>query len=90
MHEAQPQWAAIIQALMVLLGVISVLFVFHHRGQSKAGNVIRPVFLEGIGSIGQIFIGITFGALFVGIFSSALIALISSLSEIIKFVTLWF
>ena len=90
MHEAQPQWAAIIEALMVLLGVISVLFVFHHRGQSKAGNVIRPVFLEGIGSIGQIFIGITFGALFVGIFSSALIALISSLSEIIKFVTLWF
>ena len=90
MHEAQPQWAEIIEALMVLLGVISVLFVFHHRGQSKAGNVIRPVFLEGIGSIGQIFIGITFGALFVGIFSSALIALISSLSEIIKFVTLWF
>ena len=90
MHEAQPQWAAIIEALMVLLGVISVLFVFHHRGQSKAGKVLRPVFLEGIGSIGQIFIGITFGALFVGIFSSALIALISSLSEIIKFVTLWF
>ena len=90
MHEAQPQWAAIIEALMVLLGVISVLFVFHHRGQPKAGKVLRPVFLEGIGSIGQIFIGITFGALFVGIFSSALIALISSLSEIIKFVTLWF
>jgi hypothetical protein len=52
--------------------------------------VVRPVFLEGIGSIGQIFIGITFGALFVGLFSSALIALISSLSEIIDFITLWF
>ncbi len=90
MHEAQPQWAAILEALMILLGVISVLFVFHHRGQSKAGNVIRPVFLEGIGSIGQIFIGITFGALFVGLFSSALIALISSLTEIIQFISLWF
>ena len=90
MHEAQPQWTAILEALMILLGVISVLFVFHHRGQSKAGNVIRPVFLEGIGSIGQIFIGITFGALFVGLFSSALLALISSLTEIIRFITLWF
>lgn len=90
MHGAEPQWAAILEALMVLLGVIAVLFVFHHRGQLKAGNVVRPVFLEGVGSIGQIFIGITFGALFVGLFSTALIALIGSLSEIIRFITLWF
>ena len=90
MHETEPQWSAILEALMILLGVIAVLFVFHHRGQSKAGDVVKPVFLEGIGSIGQIFIGITFGALFVGLFSSALIALISSLSEIIDFITLWF
>jgi len=90
MHEAQPQWSAIVEALMILLGVISVLFAFHHRGQSKAGEVVRPIFLQGIGSIGQIFIGITFGALFVGLFSTALIALISSLSDIIYFITLWF
>ena len=90
MHEAQPQWSAIVEALMILLGVISVLFVFHHRGQSKAGEVVRPIFLQGIGSIGQIFIGITLGALFVGLFSTALIALINSLSDIIYFITLWF
>ena len=90
MREAQPQWSAIVEALMILVGVISVLFVFHHRGQSKAGEVVRPIFLQGIGSIGQIFIGITFGALFVGLFSTALIALISSLSDIIYFITLWF
>ena len=90
MHEAQPQWSAILEAFMILLGVISVLFFFHHRGQLKAGEVVRPVFLEGIGGIGQIFIGITFGALFVGLFSTALIALISSLSEIIQFIKLWF
>lgn len=90
MHEAQPQWSAIVEALMILLGVISVLFVFHHRGQSKAGEVVRPIFLQGIGSIGQIFIGITYGALFVGLFSTALIALINSLSDIIYFITLWF
>lgn len=90
MHEAQPQWSAIVEALMILLGVISVLFVFHHRGQAKVGEVVRPIFLQGIGSIGQIFIGITFGALFVGLFSTALIALISCLSDIIHFITLWF
>ena len=90
MHEAQPQWSAIVEALMILLGVISVLFVFHHRGLSKAGEVFPPIYLQGVGSIGQIFIGITFGALFVGLFSTALIALISSLSDIIHFITLWF
>lgn len=90
MHGIEPQWAAILEALMVLLGVIAVLFVFHHRGQSKAGKVVRPVFLEGVGSVGQIFIGITFGALFVGLFSSALVALISSLSDIIRLISLWF
>jgi len=90
MRDAEPQWGNIVEALMILLGVISVLFVFHHQGQSKAGTVVRPVFLEGIGSIGQIFIGITFGALFVGLFSTALIALINSLSEIIEFCKLWF
>ena len=90
MREAQPQWSAIVEALMILLGVISVLFAFHHRGQAKAGEVFSPIYLQGVGSIGQIFIGITFGALFVGLFSTALIALISSLSDIIHFITLWF
>lgn len=90
MVDAQPQWLAILEAVMILLGVISVLFVFHHRGQSRAGEVVRPISLEGIGSIGQIFIGFTFGALFVGLFSTALIALISSLTAIINFITLWF
>lgn len=90
MDEMELQWAAILEAVMVLLGVISVLFAFHHRGQVEAGEVVRPVFLQGIGSIGQIFIGITFGALFVGLFSSALIALIGSLTDIISLIRLWF
>ncbi len=89
-QEAEPQWSSLFEAMMILLGVISVLFVFHHQGKTKTGGVVRPVFLEGIGSIGQIFIGITFGALFVGLFSTALIALINSLSDIITFLKLWF
>lgn len=89
-QEAEPQWSSLFEAMMILLGVISVLFVFHHQGKTKTGGVVRPVFLEGIGSIGQTFIGITFGALFVGLFSTALIALINSLSDIITFLKLWF
>jgi hypothetical protein len=34
LHQAQPQWTVILEALMILLGVISVLFVFHHRGKA--------------------------------------------------------
>lgn len=84
-----PNWTAIFEAFMMLLGVISVLFFFHHRNKrDKVYESPRP-WMEGIKVVGQMFVGITFGAVFVGLFSTGLIALIASLERIIDFVRLW-
>ena len=76
-NVGQPDWARIIWAVMVLLGVIAVMVSFHQYTKKISANEPRGNLLEGIGSIGQIFIGITMGAVFVAVFSTALVALIS-------------
>lgn len=79
---ATPQYWNIIEALLMLFGVLAVLFFFHHHTSSRGSSSTIGAVGGSISTIGQILIGITFGALFVGFFSSALIALISSVSSI--------
>ncbi len=87
--EGLPNWTAIFQAFMMLLGVIAVLFYFHHRLKTKNSLQSPDLWLDGFSGVGQVFIGITFGAVFVGLFGTALSALIASLNRIIDFVRLW-
>lgn len=84
-----PNWTAIFEAFMTLTGVIAVLFFFHHRAKTSGKYEISQPWLEGLSGVGQIFIGITFGAVFVGLFNTALTALIASLERLINFVRLW-
>jgi hypothetical protein len=84
-----PNWTAIFEAFMMLLGVISVLFFFHHRNKRETSNESPQPWLDGIRAVGQMFIGISFGAIFVGLFSTGLTALIATLERIIDFVRLW-
>jgi len=79
-HAGQPAWAQIIAAFFILLGVIAVLFYFHHHTKEKSGEGTRSNLVEGLSKIGQIFIGITFGMLFVGFYVTALAALIGQIS----------
>ena len=87
--EGLPNWTAIFQAFMMLLGVIAVLFYFHHRSKTKNNLQSPDLWLDGFSGVGQVFIGISFGAVFVGLFGTALTALIASLNRIIDFVRLW-
>lgn len=75
----------LIEGLAILLGVVAVLLFFEKRQKMKSPDAKSTPVLDGISKIGQIFIGITFGALFVGLFSSALIALIANLGAHIDF-----
>jgi hypothetical protein len=40
----------------------------------------RPKVLEGLSKVGQVFMGITLGAIFAGVFSTALLALIDRMA----------
>ena len=83
-YQAIRVWG-LIEGLAILLGVVTVLVFFEKRQQSKAKEGKKTPILDGISKVGQVFIGITFGALFVGLFSSALIALIANLSSHVDF-----
>jgi hypothetical protein len=70
----------------MLAGTTFTLASFHF-GASRApdGTAKRNRILEMIAWVGRIFIAITFGVLFAGVYMSALTAMIERLSTIINF-----
>lgn len=87
--EGLPNWSGIFEAFMVLAGVLAVLFAFHHRKAAKKSDPLNPSWLDGLSGFGQVLIGITFGAVFVGLFSGGLTALIAYLQTLVDFVKQW-
>lgn len=73
----------LIEALIMLLGTISTLVYFQFGAVARSNQAPRrPRGIEFLASTGQIFIGVTLGALFAGVFAAALTALIDRLDFI--------
>ena len=71
---------AIANAALVLGGVISTLTYFHFSTSVRAdGSLGRPASIELVAGIGSVFLAITLGVLFAGVYSAALTALIERL-----------
>jgi hypothetical protein len=86
-------FSQIAEALIMLLGTVATLSYFHF-GRRKASQPKpevnqRPKMIEALSKTGQVFIGITFGAIFAGVFSTALLALIFRIAFIGQFITQW-
>lgn len=78
-----------VKSSIILVGTVSTL-VYFHFGASKRKNLAfpkRPDWIEWIALVGQVFIAITFGAIFAGVFSAAVSALIERLFFIVNFIT---
>ena len=77
-------WLRIADAFVMLLGTVSVLSYFHFGGKFKPKKMgdehKRPAVLESLSKVGQVFLGIVLGAVFAGVFSTALLALIDRLA----------
>jgi hypothetical protein len=77
-------WFKVADAVVMLIGIIGVLSVFYFGRKTKQvsdeDTTKKPIIFEMAGKVGQVFIGITLGAIFAGVFSSALWALIDRLS----------
>ena len=86
----QPDWMALFKAVAMLLGVISVLLYFDHRISHPRGNANLAPFSDNASGVGQIFIGVSFGAIFAGVFATALLALIGRMAWIQTLVMGWF
>ena len=74
------------EGAIMLGGTVFTLASFHFSaGRAADGTPKRNRIIEGIAWIGRIFIAITFGALFAGVYMSALTAMIERLSSVINF-----
>lgn len=73
--------------LIMLLGTVLTLAAFHFSaGRAADGTPKRFPLIEIVAWIGRIFVAITLGALFAGVYMAALTAMIERLSSIIDFI----
>lgn len=86
-------WMKITDATIMLIGTVATLAYFHFgrkkSQEEKADANQRPVVFEIMSKFGQVFIGLTLGAIFAGIFSTALFALVDRLWFLGEFVIRW-
>lgn len=72
---------------VMLTGTVLTLASFHFTtGRAADGTPKRYPILDGIAWIGRIFIAITLGVLFAGVYMAALTAMIERLSSILNFI----
>jgi hypothetical protein len=75
------------QALFILVGTLTTIIYFHFGARQKLGGAPRrPEWVEILALVGQIFIAITFGVIFAGVFVASLTALIERVHFITDFV----
>jgi hypothetical protein len=77
----------LVDGVVMLAGTILTLAYFHFSARRAAdGSVRRNAILELLAWGGRVFIAITFGVLFAGVYMAALTAMIERLSSLINFV----
>jgi hypothetical protein len=77
--------------VMVLIGVIGTLAYFHFGASQKPdGSVHRNVLVNILSWVGRVYIAVTFGVLFAGVYMAALTALIERMDSIRSFLMQFF
>jgi hypothetical protein len=77
----------LLEGVIMLGGTVFTLASFHFSASRSAdGTPKRNAILEGIAWVGRLFIAITLGVLFAGVYISALTAMIERLSFVINFI----
>jgi hypothetical protein len=75
----------ILEGAFLLVGTVTALVYFHFGAKATATGPKRGKLVGLLSWVGQIFIAITFGVLFAGVFMAALTALIERLNFIVTF-----
>lgn len=77
----------LLQGVVMLGGTVFTLASFHFSaGRAADGTPKRNPIIEGVAWVGRLFIAITLGVLFAGVYVSALTAMIERLSFVINFI----
>lgn len=76
----------LLDAVYVLVGTLATLLYFHFGVRSRPNQpASQPIWIEKIGKVGQFFIAVTFGALFAGVYTAAVTALIERVTFVVSF-----
>ena len=77
----------ILSSILILIGVVATLAYFHYGARQKPdGTLKRNFVIEILTLIGRIYIAITFGVLFAGVYMAALTALIERMDSLRSFI----
>jgi hypothetical protein len=80
------RWGQIFNGVIVVLGTLATLIYFHFGTQDIPGRTDKRLpIIENISKIGRIFLSITFGSLYAGVFLTALSALVERLTFVWDF-----
>ena len=78
------QASSLVEGVFVLVGTVSTLVYFQHTVTRRPNQPLRrPRVVEMLATIGQVFIGITLGATFAGVFAAAIAAFIERVGFLI-------
>ena len=84
---ASPTFLQLIEGVVMLAGTVLTLIYFQFSAKRAAdGSVRRNIIIEILAWGGRVFIAITFGVLFAGVYMAALTAMLERLSSVINFV----
>jgi hypothetical protein len=76
----------LLDGVYVLAGTLATLLYFYFGVRTRPNQPpARPAWIESIGKVGQFFIAITFGAVFSGVYTAAISALIERVSFLVDF-----
>jgi hypothetical protein len=82
--DVQSPGGNLAKGVLILLGTVTTLIFFHFGARSTGSQTPRrPPWIEGLAQVGQVFIVITFGATFAGVYSASLAALIDRVRSIL-------
>jgi hypothetical protein len=83
---ATKPWEQVINGIIIVLGTITTLIYFHFGSRVNPGQPNQRLpFIENISIVGKVFLAITFGALYAGVYLTALAALVERLTYIWDF-----
>ena len=84
---ASPNFSDLLEGVVMLAGTVLTLIYFQFSAKRAAdGSVKRNLIIEVLAWGGRVFIAITFGVLFAGVYMAALTAMLERLSSMINFV----
>jgi hypothetical protein len=82
----QDAGAYLLRGLIILIGTVTTLMFFYYGTRARQDRPAeRPRWIQDLGQVGLVFIAITFGVLFAGVYAAALTALIERLNFLIDF-----